>query len=331
MKISRIIRTGLLAGVCVGLLSGCSWLEEWPPAEQQKAERAAPPTGPERVVKTSDGTWLAPEMPAQTAQTSIPAPVQGVNAAPVVPQTPVQPYNSISPAAGNAPQDVESRLAQLESQVSNIRNDISMMMPALTKLAEAQSEIQGLLSSLSDNVAAPKPQRRSDAAGAPMPLNNNNNNTQAAAMPLLPDDMAHAPQARQMAAVEPAAAPVPASPQPAAFDQSGEHTIISQMRLGEHPDKTRLVLDVSDNVAFSYDIDNAENVLMLELPGAAWAGADMPVRPTSNVVSYTAVPDGQGGTQMAIQLKQASQVLWAQYLPAAGGNGPRIVLDIAPL
>lgn len=85
------------------LLSGCSWLEEWPPAERQLTKR--PPEPQPRVMQTSDATWLQPD-------------------------STVLPVDHSGPTSDMA---AMQRLESLEKQVAEMRNDMNMMMPALTR------------------------------------------------------------------------------------------------------------------------------------------------------------------------------------------------------
>jgi N-acetylmuramoyl-L-alanine amidase len=180
--------------------------------------------------------------------------------------------------------DTESRLAKLEKEMATMRGDVGMMMPALTKLAEAQGDIKQILADLESGYGA---------SGI--------------------DTMKSQPPTAQNISYN-------------------DGTAVSQVRVGEHPGKTRVVLDVSGDVAFNYDVDNAEGLLTVTLPGTAWNGQDgMQIINSPVIASYTAAPDGQGGTQMMFQLKKQAQVIWAKQLPAAAGSVPRIVMDVAPL
>jgi hypothetical protein len=132
------------------------------------------------------------------------------------------------------------------------------------------------------------------------------------------------PQQQPVAYTPPPPAP---PPQPAL-----PPVTVSQLRFGEHPDKTRLVFDVSDNVAFSYKVDAATRTLLLDMPGTTWTGVPkMDVEDSPVVAAYNAAPDGQGGTRVTVQLKQSAQATWAQFLPPTAASGPRIIVDLTPM
>lgn len=141
-----------------------------------------------------------------------------------------------------------------------------------------------------------------------------------------------------LAKTEPAAGPVPdedirkatppAKTLPVSFP-TGRNTVL-QMRIGEHSDKTRLVLDVNRHFQFSYDLDNDSRILLINLPDTAWAAQVSQTLSDSPLIqSYTAQDNGNDGTNLAIQLKQPVQVLWSDTLMPMGDQTHRIVMDLA--
>ena len=298
----------VMAVSCVALLGGCSWLEDWPPSGKEFTK--APPKPKAQVMHTADATWLETD-------------------------------NQAMPVQNDQPRERDEaamrRLENLEREVKQMRSDISMMMPALTRLSQIQGDLQAILQNY-------------QPAGGPMPAQTPYNgaalqvNTmpeyvsppeapaqlQAAAPPTYYSTNAGAAASAMTAHnAQPPVAPVPVY-QPASASASG--LAVSQVRFGEHGDKTRLVLDTTGAVSFNYDLDNGEQILMVELPGAGWNAMTQSQFASSPLIaSYNALPDGQGGTQLAVQLRRPAQVLWAQSIPPAAGKGSRVVIDIAGL
>lgn len=270
MSYRRIFKGPVLALAVSSLLSGCGWIDEWRDAREIK-----PPQPQMKVTQTGDATWMTPSG-----------------------QKPVE---RLVPAEDPGTQDAIKRLDELEKEMAAVRNDISMMLPALTRLAESQADIQAMIA----NAAQP-------AAG------------EEAFLP--PGEMA--PAVEKPLPVIPLAEPVVplAETPPAPAAEAG----IKQIRFGTHPDKTRVVLDATGDATFSYDLDNEENILMLDIAGMEWNGAKDTLVPDSPLLaSWSAEPDGKGGTRVAILLKQAAKVVMAQALPAAPGKDARIVIDLA--
>lgn len=275
----------LMSVVCVAVLTSCSWLEEWPPAEREFTKRTPEPQP--RVMQTSDATWLAPSQ-----------------------MTPVEVSHS-GPQRDEAAMD---RLEKLERDVADLRSEIGMMLPALTRLAQAQTDFQTVLKQYQPQGAA------SYAPAQAQP--------QAQAMTASVGHMPSYPPATQAAAAPYPAAAAPYAPTPA----PATGLTVRQVRFGEHGDKTRMVLDMTGTVKFRYDLDNSEQILVLDLPQSSWQGAVQNVLNNAPLVaSYSATPDGHGGTRMAVQLRKPVKVLWADNMPPAAGKGYRIVVDLAPL
>lgn len=262
----------LLTGSCLALLTGCSWLEEWNGGPQAKAPQPQPQM---TLVQTADATWIKPGAGQKPVEKLVPAPDETML-------------------------ETRARLDSMEEQLADMRNDMKMIMPALTRLA-AMPESPQNLPQVQPSAGADPVIETTDTAGnaavlAPLPL------------------------------VEP---PLQAAPVQLASNSSG--IAARDIRFGSHPDKTRVVIDVSGETAFTYDIDNGENILLIGMSGAQWNGpAQAPVTDSPLVASYEAVSDGKGGTQLAVQLRQPAKVLWAQTLSAVDGKPPRIVVDIAP-
>ena len=324
----------LLSGVCVLALSSCSWLSDWPPSGSKRAAAPAPASAPQAtVMQTADATWIEPAAGDEAVATMVPA------------QT------------GND-KGLQDRINDLEQQMAQMRNDMSMMMPALTRLAEVQGDLQALLSSQIQPAAG-------DARGtvnniydrAPSTQNTPRSATTSPTSVIAPQSNAGM-NAAAMAAQRKAAAETTemaaadsgddygydegmddfVETAPAATQQSSVQPVrataggkITSIRFGEHPDKTRIVMDISDEMGFDYDIDNSERILVLEL-GGDWSGvAQRSVSGSDMIAAYSASPDGQGGTRMAIQLKKPGQISWAQYIPPSEGKGHRVVIDVTGL
>ncbi|QQG36940.1 MAG: AMIN domain-containing protein [Micavibrio aeruginosavorus] len=321
-------------------LSACGWVQEDPYQQSYRGgyadmqQASAPPQT--RVMQTADATWL---MPDQT-----PKPVPTATELAELKQA-------------------NTRIAELEDEIAALRNDMSMMMPALTKLAGGEavgpvdaepvmaSGVAGNLNQIQTaaggSLAAgeigrvhqdytpesaydeePEAGADSDAAltGAAKAA------PPAPVRPLVPPAEApayHRPPSTTAPAVATAApAPTNAAYTPPVLDV----TSIQAVRFGQHDNgKSRLVIDTSAARDFHYDIDNAERILVLEIPGTVWNAGPV----TKNILdhplvqSMTAAPDGQGGTRVVFQLLKPVQVLWSQAIPPSGSQGHRIVVDIA--
>jgi hypothetical protein len=213
--------------------------------------------------------------------------------------------------------DAMERLARLEKTVTQMQNDMNTMMPVLSRLVAVQTDMQTMLARL------PPAGAPAAASAAPPP----------AAMPPPGPPVTQEPVsiAAPAAAPPPVVTPTPATAPPAALKPPA--FMISAVRIGEHPGKTRIVFDVSDKLSFSKDVDNGEHILTIDVQGAGWAGAGtaQPTPKSPLLASWQASPDGQGGTRFVIQLRKPAKILAAEAMAPAAGKPGRIIIDLGPL
>lgn len=372
------LKVTLLTGVTVLSLSACGWLQEdvsngsynrW---ESSAADVPAPPAT--RVMQTAEGTWLQPD--------TTPRPV---------------------PTATELAElkSANKRIAELETQIASLQNDMQMMMPALTRLANnvpvnvpvnapveamALNDIQPAAGNIAGGEvprihrdymqgqdvfgdaemygdpeaaidqpivdqqtqtqqplpvapppppvvqAAPAPEASPSVAtaspqgmvpGAPVAVS-------PKAAPIIPPAVAPVPPTLQPAVAPPPVQVVPAAYTPPPINVSS----IQGIRFGNHEGgKSRMVLDVSAASSFKFDIDNNEKFLVIEVPGTVWNAGPVTrmIQDNPLLQSVAASPDGQGGTRLVFQLKAPVKILWSQAIPPAGGQGHRLVFDVAAL
>ena len=106
---------------------------------------------------------------------------------------------------------------------------------------------------------------------------------------------------------------------------------VTAVRIGRHPDKTRLVFDLSGPGKFSYDIDPTGRVLSVRLPQSGWSAAPQSPGSGGLVKSLHAAPAPGGGVAVNIELSRPGRLAYGGALPPNAVHGDRIVFDVAPL
>lgn len=106
---------------------------------------------------------------------------------------------------------------------------------------------------------------------------------------------------------------------------------IKGLRIGEHSAKTRLVFDMTgkEKPAVTYDIDNSEHLMLVQLPSSSWDAAKAGSPSSPLIENWAAQDTPSGGTAVAIQLKKNAKIVSSEYLKAEGKNPARLVVDIA--
>lgn len=105
---------------------------------------------------------------------------------------------------------------------------------------------------------------------------------------------------------------------------------MNAVRIGEHPGKTRIVLDLNAKADFTADLDNAEKILVVELPGAQWnASAHQSFSDSPLLSAYDVNPSNGGkGSILILKLKGPATILYKAAMAADTGTGQKIVIDI---
>ncbi|MBX2834687.1 MAG: hypothetical protein KTR28_06920 [Micavibrio sp.] len=105
---------------------------------------------------------------------------------------------------------------------------------------------------------------------------------------------------------------------------------VTGVRTGVHPGKYRFVMDVSGTPKFSYELDNAEHLLVVELPGTEWDAAAKKSLGGNPIVSGYSAEKADDKVLLVITLKGDAKVTMAKSYKPNSTYGNRIVLDIAP-
>ena len=253
----------------------------------------------------------------------------------------------------------EERIARLERVIVAMHRDMQAMgtplqgsfyAPATTKLITMQPVMDGPITApvippqnlqpiqppsapIQQPVQQPAPQPI--AAAAPQPLtppvaNDTGEDSPEPELELLvsaplPPDAQIAQPITSAAAPTPAPVLEPITP-PAATNGAVTATGI---RVGAHPDRVRLVIDVSADTPFTVDLDNAENLLIIELPQAAW-GAPLQEQFSGIPLmkSYKVDSVNNTGSLVVVQLDKATTILSQSKMPSANGDKQRVVIDL---
>lgn len=253
-------------------------------------------------------------------------------------------------------QDPMTRIKRLERALSAIQGDLKTVAPPIQRLVAVESDIQelvGQLEVLLENesvsneplyVPPPPPAAASlpqpgasapvPAAAAPVQLQAEMDAEYTPLAPAQPQQPPRQPSPYEQPAASPQPAPATEQPYtPPAYITGGTAAgaNITGIRVGEHADKIRIVLDASADTAFRADLDNNEKILVIELPDANWSTVrEMTYGKTPILQSYR-VESGSGGkgSMLIMQLKSNSTIVYQKKLDAISGTGKRIIVDLA--
>lgn len=284
--------SGLLVGISIITLAACSGTSGG--AKGIEPHKTAAPLPPSAV-----GQEQAPQ-----EQEAAPTPTVGA----------AQTSPSIETTA---PQTIEDRITRLEEAVGSLRTDYDRIMPAFASLNTTNERIQTLLDQIEkESGGAPK---TDEAAKPSAPVKTE---PQTSIAPVKADPNKPVTPAAMMKA--------PAKSDEAKATSESSITV-KGVRIGEHPSKTRIVIDLvgSKKPDVTQDLDNTEKLLLIEMPATMWGGEKTGSPKASAMIAGWSAQEGENGTAtLAIQLKKEAKILLTEYLPAQGGDPARMVIDI---
>src|SRR3569833_1904454 len=124
----------------------------------------------------------------------------------------------------------------------------------------------------------------------------------------------------------------PVTPKPApGKPQARAVPIVMGVRIGEHADKTRFVIEVSDPVTFRTFTLRNPNRVVVDMPAVQWHMDDAP-RPSGNgaIHAYRYGQFRSGNSRFVIDLNAPVSVAPPVVIPPSGGYGYRAVIDLVP-
>jgi len=225
-----------------------------------------------------------------------------------VPVKTIQAQNSVNKNLfGSSLRSDDERLSRLERAVQELRNDFDTVSPSIKRLMAIEADIQDLIGELRKLSTEPSRSFGSNNTGKP-------------------PEIIRTKQAPVKKATSSKKTYQTKSAPPV---QNGMATVYD-LRTGQHPGKTRLVMDTNTKTNFSVDIDNSENIMVIDMPNTNWtASMSGTVAKSSVIQSYNVEKNGDGVLFIA-QLKRNARIAYKDDLPSNSGSGRRIVIDVAP-
>lgn len=225
-------------------------------------------------------------------------------------------------------QDVNYRLIRVERDVASLKDDFKKLLPPLSSLIVADKNLDQTIDDIAaknmiEPASGPASPSGAMAPAADIPKATGGPMRMAGAQPVV------------QPATRSAAPPSPPPPQvtPAVAKAAPGSAAVSNMRFGEHPGRTRLVLDLSGPSPYKTELDNTEKLLLVQISKAGWnAKTQEKLSKHPLIAGYTAQPAADGGTTLAIELAKPVKVVSESSLPPnATYQNHRIFIDLAAI
>jgi hypothetical protein len=312
-----------LIGLSAALLSGCGWeWPEWEPLRQDPFEFVGKTAKSEEEIARMRGDTTVPPPPSvipmdepdqnDPQSALVPASTMGLN---------------LDTYFAQDIDDPQLRLMRLENALVAMHKDMRNI-PGANKLPQYQNPmpVSDLLGAPVEDETPPPVQAKPVTPVEQQSVEPREVIASGGPENLIPSD-SKPPSTPVYEPPKPAPAPkVSSTP----IDANGP-TTVHDLRVGTHADKVRIVMDLNKKTLYTADLDNAENILIIELPDAAWSTTSQQSFGNNPLIkSYSVDPYNEGkGHIVAIQLKSSSSILKQDQIPAHNAAGQRIFIDLA--
>lgn len=272
----------------------------------------------------------APPDPQKAVETVAPIP------------TPMDTFRALSPPEGLKFQPLfsepargdEERFKRIEDALQTMRNDFDTIVPSLVRLVAVEKDMRDLVQQLQTltNDAQPVPPPPPIPAESEKPIPGKTKAASKAppaakALPVTPEaapkgnkppegaaSLPFQPLALKTDAVRPGAEPL---------SSGGGQGEVRRVRIADHSDRTRLVLDMSAPTAFSAVLQNGGRQLVIDLPQMSWAWK---LEWTAQSGTLIAGYKYEGG-KLHVDLIAPAVIKFQQILPR--DDDFRLVIDLA--
>lgn len=240
------------------------------------------------------------------------------------------PQNKIASAAGGqGKDDVNFRLIRMQREMKGVNAESNIRLAsAFDAAVPAMSDIdEDGMDEDQDRVQEGKDQMRAIIIPSRKPSAVHSAHRAVAEMQPEEQMQIAAAEENSVAAVISKLAPAAGIEGADALPQGSAESVVTGIRFGDYPEKTRMVLDLNAGADFRADVQNGR--VLLELPKSAWSGEQHKVVSNPLVRSYTVSPAKSGGTVLSLELKKPVKLLGSAALPPNSQYGHRIYLDLA--
>lgn len=191
--------------------------------------------------------------------------------------------------------DQEARFQRLEAAVQSTRDDFDTVVPSLVRLVAIEKDMKDLIGQL-QSLTQEEPQQQQQEPSPP--------------------PAASAQLDKPMAMNE--------KPLSIATNATGAADV-QDVRIGDHPGKTRIVIDLSAKITYKAALQDGNRSLAIQLPDVAWKAKTSWNANGGDLVSGYAY---QSGT-LLIKFISPSKILAQSIISGENDKGYRIVIDVA--
>ena len=106
--------------------------------------------------------------------------------------------------------------------------------------------------------------------------------------------------------------------------------VVNDVRVGEHPGATRVVLDISQRTNATFDVSNDGRTLFIVLPDAEWRAGTFAAKHAKGLLTDFRQSTSGNGVELSLVLDQPVRIKPPFFVAPEGTQGERVVIDIVP-
>ncbi|MCD6074856.1 MAG: putative N-acetylmuramoyl-L-alanine amidase, partial [Rhodospirillales bacterium] len=106
--------------------------------------------------------------------------------------------------------------------------------------------------------------------------------------------------------------------------------VVNDVRVGEHPGATRVVLDVSQRTNATFDVSSDGRTLFIVLPDAEWRAGAFAAKHAKGLLTDFKQSTSGNGVELSLVLDQPVRIKPPFFVAPEGTQGDRVVIDLVP-
>ena len=113
-------------------------------------------------------------------------------------------------------------------------------------------------------------------------------------------------------------------------DAAAASAVVNDVRVGEHPGATRVVLDISQRTNATFDVSSDGRTLFIVLPDAEWRAGAFAAKHAKGLLTDFKQSASGNGVELSLVLDQPIRMKPPFFVAPEGTQGDRVVIDLVP-
>lgn len=106
--------------------------------------------------------------------------------------------------------------------------------------------------------------------------------------------------------------------------------VVNDVRVGEHPGATRVVLDISQRTNATFDVSSDGRTLFIVMPDAEWRAGAFAAKHAKGLLTDFKQSASGNGVELSLVLDQPVRMKPPFFVAPEGTQGERVVIDLVP-